>query len=1060
MTDLEIIRQIEKKLDVKLNKLDKIEWDSKGYTLNQEGQVTGLGLYECKIENLNRIISALSALTNLTQLYFNSNQVSDISTLSALTNLTQLNFRSNHVSDISPLSALTNLTQLYFNSNQVSDISPLSALANLTQLYFNSNQVSDISSLSALINLTQLYFRSNQVSDISTLSALTNLTKLNFRSNQVSDISPLSALTNLTKLNFRSNQVSDISSLSNLANLTQLDFSSNQVSDISPLFALMNLTQLYLRSNQVSDIFSLSALTNLTQLSFSFNQVSDILPLSTLTNLTQLSFRSNQASDISALSTLTNLMRLSFSSNQVSNISQLINLKNLNMLQLQKNPIEVLPSWITDFDMEIQWKESEYNNGYISFYDNPLKTPPPEIVKQGKAAVKNYFEQLKAQEEDYLFEAKMLIIGEPGAGKTTMARKMEDACCDLPKPDETTKGIDVKQYYFPLQKEDFKAFRHPEKLENKKFRLNLWDFGGQEIYKATHRFFLSKRCLYALVADSRNENTDFNYWLHIVEMFGGDSPLLIVLNEKDQRKRNLDIAVMKNRFGNISEAIDLDFAEKDKTRLNRLERAVRYYVSQLSHIGSPVPSKWTKIREVLENDTRNTISLQDYLKICQDNTISKLEDARVLSQYFHDIGVFLHFQDDELLEKTVFLKPDWATHAVYKILDDPLLNRQDGRFSKNDAKNIWHEDEYSLLRSELLRLMQKFFLTYEIGNSGEYIVPEKLPSATPDYSWNEKDNLFFRYKYDYFMPKGIMSQFIVQMHRYICNHNLVWRLGVILERENTTAEIVESYDSRVISIRISGKNRRDFMTIITEQVDKINAQYEKMKPEKLIPCNCGECRISGKPYFYQYRDLKRRIEKGRREVECGESFKMVNVRSLIDEVINESMQGRNEEENICKPQKIKRDTVFISYCQKDGKLLKRVHTHLKVLESLGITINVWDDTKIKAGQKWFKEIESALSAAKVAILLVSTDFLASDFIRTNELPPLLKAAENDGATILPLILDDCMFEDREELSQFQAVNKPSEALSDLPRNKKEKVLLNLAKRVKELIQPAKKETAQ
>jgi len=247
---------------------------------------------------------------------------------------------------------------------------------------------------------------------------------------------------------------------------------------------------------------------------------------------------------------------------------------------------------------------------------------------------------------------------------------------------------------------------------------------------------------------------------------------------------------------------------------------------------------------------------------------------------------------------------------VYKILDDPLLNRQNGRFSKNDAKKIWHEDEYSLLRFELLRLMQKFFLTYEIGNSGEYIVPERLPAAKPDYSWNETGNLFFRYEYDYFMPRGIMSQFIVQMHRYICDHNLVWRRGVILERENTGAEIVESYDSRVIGIRISGRNRRDFMTVITEQMDKINAQYEKMKVEKLIPCNCGECRNSRNPHFYRFDTLRRFSDKGQ-PIQCQNSFEMVNVRSLIDEVFNESMQGRYEEENICQPQKAKRDTVFI-----------------------------------------------------------------------------------------------------------------------------------------------------
>jgi internalin A len=277
----------------------------------------------------------------------------------------------------------------------------------------------------------------------------------------------------------------------------------------------------------------------------------------------------------------------------------------------------------------------------------------------------------KTNKKDYLFEAKMLIVGEPGAGKTSLAWKMENANCDLPKAEETTKGIEVKQYYFPLQPEDVQACKHPAKLANRQFRLNLWDFGGQEIYKATHRFFLSKRALYALVADSRNEDTDFNYWLHIVELFGGDSPLLIVLNEKHQRKRNLDTVAMRKRFTNIAEVLDVDFADPDQTRLRKLARAIKYYAAQLPHVGSPVPAKWTVVREALERDPRNTITLPEYLALCKANGIAAMQDALVLSQYFHDIGVFLHFQEDDLLDKTLFLKPNWATTAVYKILDHP-----------------------------------------------------------------------------------------------------------------------------------------------------------------------------------------------------------------------------------------------------------------------------------------------------------------------------------------------------------------------------------------------------
>ena len=391
---------------------------------------------------------------------------------------------------------------------------------------------------------------------------------------------------------------------------------------------------------------------------------------------------------------------------------------------------------------------------------------PIEIVKEGNTAIQNYYDQLQAQEEDYLFEAKLLILGEPGAGKTSMAWKIEDPQCRMPEEKDTTKGIDIRQYHFPIPTIDFPMIK-ADQLNNRQFQINLWDFGGQEIYKATHRFFLSQRSIYALVGDSRNEDTDFNYWLHLVELFGGDSPFLIVLNEKHGRKRNLDIEAMRRRFSNITQVIDVDFAESDKSRLEKLRRVLRECAKNLPHIGSPVPARWREVREALLEETRQTIPLQDYLMICQAKGIEKLEDVLTLSQYFHDIGVFLHFQKDPLLKKTLFLKPNWATKAIYKILDHPLLNQQKGRFSRKDVHSIWPEAEYMLLHDEFLRLMQKFFLIYEIDNTGVYIAPDKLDSIQPSYPFDQQDVLQLRFKYDYFMPKGLMAQFIVDMHRFI-----------------------------------------------------------------------------------------------------------------------------------------------------------------------------------------------------------------------------------------------------------------------------------------------------
>lgn len=142
------------------------------------------------------------------------------------------------------------------------------------------------------------------------------------------------------------------------------------------------------------------------------------------------------------------------------------------------------------------------------------------------------------------------------------------------------------------------------------------------------------------------------------------------------------------------------------------------------------------------------------------------------------------------------------------------------------------------------------------------------------------------------------------------------------------------------------------------------------------------------------------------------------------------------------PEKTKRTTVFISYSRKDKKWLERLRVHLRPIERTH-NIEIWDDSKIQAGSKWKDEITNALKSAKVAVLLISANFLGSDFISSEELPPLLQAAAQGGTTILPLIISPSRFAFTEDLYQFQAVNNPEKPLIALSRNAQEKALVEL-----------------
>lgn len=142
----------------------------------------------------------------------------------------------------------------------------------------------------------------------------------------------------------------------------------------------------------------------------------------------------------------------------------------------------------------------------------------------------------------------------------------------------------------------------------------------------------------------------------------------------------------------------------------------------------------------------------------------------------------------------------------------------------------------------------------------------------------------------------------------------------------------------------------------------------------------------------------------------------------------------------------KRNKVFIGYSHKDARWLERIQVHLRPMERES-RLELWDDTKIVPGQMWKEEILAALESAIVAVILVSADFLASDFIFDDQLPILLSQARTGGTTILSILVSSCSFEDT-GLEMFQMVNARQEPLNLLEEGKQEQILDKLVRAIK------------
>ena len=390
-----------------------------------------------------------------------------------------------------------------------------------------------------------------------------------------------------------------------------------------------------------------------------------------------------------------------------------------------------------------------------------------EIIGQGTQAIVGYLgEWGEGSQQQWV--SKVSIVGDGGVGKTSLLRLLRGD--EYRYNEETTHGIDIQ----PL------ALAHPEK-KNVDMELRVWDFGGQEIYFATHQFFLTDRSLFLLVWNARQgyEQCRVFHWLDSIRARAPSSPVLIVATHTDQRDADLPIGQILEKHKNVEGHAAV--SNLTKSGIHHFREMVAKAASTLPLMGQTWPTTWIRAASAVRTSGKSYVTPHELQKTLVDHGVSSLSWT-TLAQWLHDLEEILYFMMDDELREIVILKPQWVSSYISRVLEDTEVITRKGIFTKREMDRIWSDLDLAI-RGHFLLLMERFDLSYRTLEDKEIsLVVERLPLDAPAYGerWDQARSepncreISMKFSLNT-LPAGIPTWFIARSHRFTTGTH--WRTG-------------------------------------------------------------------------------------------------------------------------------------------------------------------------------------------------------------------------------------------------------------------------------------------
>lgn len=770
---------------------------------------------------------------------------------------------------------MRHLTSLTLNSNRIAKLPRwIRELGKLTELRMAYNGLREMPAIGELRALRSLDLGLNEIAEIPVwFGELNRLERLMLGANHITELpSSLGALQGLHDLDLSNNRLSRFpEALRRLHRLARLQLAFNRVRELPGwIDELRGLSNLGLGGNRISELpLSIARLQRLETLNLYENHLADLPPwLGRLRQLRDLTLSYNTLTHLpEGIGSLQRLRELWLRGNELAELPDALEgLAQLELLDVAENELTELPRLLGRLphlrDLEV--------------IDNPLHSPPPEVLAQGTASILAFLRQ-EADDARLQWTSKLLLVGEGGVGKTCLLNALRGDPFD--PESETTHGIDVRELSLP----------HPER-EGVLMTLNAWDFGGQEIYHATHQFFLTNRSLFLLVWNTRLgfEAGKLYYWLDTIHSRAPESPVLIVATHVDERPADLPIADLKSRYPQVVGAAAV--SSKTDLGIPELWDKIARESAALPLMGESWPAAWARAAETVRARPENRITDVELERILADSGVD--EDGRpVLARCLHELGHILYFAGDPELRDTVLLSPEWVTERISRVLECDEIEDGLAIFRREHMDRIWSDVDRGLW-DRLLRLMERFDLSYRIPEDPEErsLVVERLSLDPVDYHqrWDAKiaeegcKEVAMRFDLRATRPAGIPTWFIAREHRFTTGTH--WRYGALFTdapHGRHLALVTAPPGERHVTLAVRGPRPYSFFNLLKDGLEETLRRFPGLNVRRTIPCpGHGGAPCS---HEFEYEHLERAVERVPpvRELQCPVGFESLPVSELL-----------------------------------------------------------------------------------------------------------------------------------------------------------------------------------